>query len=346
MKYALIMAFTYEKSVNGDSRVAKLVCAESDLTMASLFCLHKGIAHENITILTDLSSVPDECSSMRLKYCCYPESEFVCRELAEFIENTIRGIEDTTFKSEEDLPEVFVYVSGHGAIVKDEQGIVLLDNGGTRLRYLTTRDLFSVLFGKIAINPTGVMRIPVYARTQASEFVKEAVVVRVTPATASPHTSPGLIPKPHRSSYLMNRGIPPWTRVLFVIDTCHSANMTHFPYIYSVAEDAMMPAIPEDTFGEFADMPYCVSIASCGAEGVTRNDPRGSPLTKRLYGRLREYTGSLNTPQLYHYITDCHNWAPFGSRFSPVVSSTSSNPGTPIPFFYTGIVQKPKRIER
>lgn len=377
MKYALLIAFTYDKNIYGDSRVSKLVGTCNDIRMMTIFAKHKGIPSRNITILSDLSELPRECLDCNIKYNPYPESEFVCRELAQFIENTIRGIEDETCKTETDIPEVLIYISGHGGRIKvtipeirDEQGIVLLDNGGLDVKYLTTKDLFNILFGRFPISNTGLVEIPIYnknirlkpkningATRYEEEIISDVTLVSVylSHITESPSNSPGMTVKPlhritknYRSTYLSNRGIPPWSRVLFIIDTCHSANMTHFPYIYSPRDQEMNSYHLENIFVSHTDMPFCVSISSCDVDKTTKSAHEGSQLTQVIYSQLRNVTETLNFSQFYFYIVNSGN-SIFRSFFSnstltPVLSSTCNNSDALVPFFSDVKIVLPRKV--
>ena len=369
MKYALLIAFTYHKSVNGDSKISRIMGTCKDLQRMSIFCKSKKIKPDNITILTDLIELPKECNDCNIKQESYPESKFICRELAQFVENTIRGIEDKAYKSENELPEIIIYITGHGSRIKvtipeirDEQALVLLDNGGTEVKYLTSKDIFNILFGRLPILPTGIIEIPIYTKSielvpifkgMATKYKEEItsnvdlVSVQLSAVTNfSPSNSPGL--NEIRSSYLLNRGIPPWTRCLFIIDTCFSAHMTHFPFIYNNKDYMLNSYNLENTFVNHCDMPYCICISACDVDKVTKGGHEGSPLTAIIYSNFKDLNSSLNLHQFYHYINDTKN-STFISYFNnktitPVISSTINNPDINVPFFSNETIRVPKRV--
>jgi hypothetical protein len=372
MKYALLIAFTYHRSINGDSKIVRLMGACNDIRMMTIFCKTKNIPASNITILTDLSELPRECLDCNIKTERYPISEFVCRELAQFVENTIRGIEDGVCKSETNLPEVLVYISGHGSKinvtipeVRDEQALVLLDDDGTCLKYLTTKDIFNILFGRLPISRDGLIEIPIYTKTVKRVHIStttlkryeeeiqsdvDLVSVYLSPIVSSPANSPGMTAKSYRSTYLSNRGIPPWTRVLFVIDCCHSGHMTHFPYIYSQREQKMHSFKLENTFVSHSDMPYCVCISACDADKTTSGGHEGSPLTRIIYTHLRNIEEQLTLCQFYFSITNTGN-SIFRNYFTnstltPVLSSTGNDSDMKVPFFSNDFIVVPKKIKK
>lgn len=372
MKYALLCAFCYPRAPYGVPKIQKLLGTSKDIMMMTIFCKMKGILPENITILTDMAEVTKESIDCNVKYTAFPSSEFMCRELAQFVENTIRGIEDGYNKSGNEIPEVFVYFSCHGARInikipeeRDEQAIILMDDEGTSLKYLTTKDIFNIMFGRIFISSSGMMRIPVYSKFKTlvpiekgesksyeEEITSEPsfIVVSLSPTVSSPQNSPGMSAKPYRSSYLANRGFPPWSKVLIVADACHSAQMTHFPFIYLSKEQELIPSPIQNTFVNNTDVPYCVCISSCDIDKTTKSETEGSQLTQIIFSQLKGVTESLNFRQFYYYIVNSNNslfkWYLSSKTLTPVLSSTTNNVDSEIPFFSNKTTVRPKRITK
>lgn len=377
MKHALFLCFSYPKNQYGEAKISSLFGTLNDIRMMVLFCKAKGILSQNITIVTDVIDVCQEARDCNLKLSPYPTSEFVCRELSQFVENTIRNIESDYHKSETTIPEILVYISGHGAKInilvpeiRNEQALVLLDNEGDSLKYLTTKDIFNVLFGRIFIGSSGTMRIPVYSKVSVmipiekglAKYYEEQILsepnfitVRLSEIKSSPSNSPILLAsspnisaKPVRSSYLANRGIPPWSKVLFIIDTCHSAHLTHFPFIYNPIEQKMIPSHFYNTFVEHIDMPYCVNLSACEIDNITKSPREGSLLTQILFAQLKDVTGSLNFMQFYYHVVNSRNKmlkSYYTSKtLTPVLSSTSNNVDLNVPFFGETSIIKPKKI--
>lgn len=376
MKYALIMCFCYPRSIYGESKISPLFGALSDIRMITLFCKTKGILPEHITIITDINEVCGDASDCNVKYLSYPSGDRVCRELSQFVENTIRGIEDDYHKSETNIPEILLYMSGHGTKInitipekRNDQAFVLLDDDGS-IKYLTTKDIFNILFGRIFVSSSGIMRIPIYSKVNVMIPVENGIArhyeeqtlsepnfitIQLSETTSSSHNSPSLLAtsptvsaKPVRSSYLANRGIPPWSNVLFIIDACHSAHMTHFPFVYHTSEQKMTPSPFYNTFVHHVDMPHCVSISSCEVDKITKSPHEGSQLTQVLFSQLKDINTSLNFRQFYYYIVNTKNNM-FKNYFisntlTPVLSSTSNNVDLNVPFFGTDVIIKPKKI--
>lgn len=365
----MLLAFTYYKNIYDESKISRLVGTCNDIKMMTIFCKQKGILPENITILTDLSELPKECSDCNNKFSKYPESDFVCRGLAQFVENTVRGIENDSDKSNEEMPQVLIYLSGHGSKLKvtdpeerNEQGFVLLDNDGIDVSYLTTKDIFNILFGRLNISSEGILEIPIYTKKviltpvikEGSKSYKEETITNVkimniciSPITKSHLNSPGMTTKPTRSTYNANRGIPPWTQVLCVIDTCHSAHMTHFPYIYSPRTQNMDSFYLENVFVQHSDLPFCVSISSCGMDKKTKSAHEGSHLTSVFFRQLIDVNEPLNLSQFHYYMTNSKSSLKsyvLNKTLTPVLSSTSNNSDVQVPFFSSERIVKPRRI--
>jgi len=154
VKYALILAFSYPR-IDENSLLQFLSCTNHDIKMIHNLCSSLDILDKNITLVTDISKLPSDVVNCNIKRNPFPSDIFVCREICQFLENTIRGIEELTYKDDSDFPEVLVYISGHGSHLNidenNEQCIVLYSEDGSHLKYLLSKDIFNIIFGKIFI---------------------------------------------------------------------------------------------------------------------------------------------------------------------------------------------------
>lgn len=365
MKYAILIVLSYPPGEYGISKIPPLQGAIKDLLMMTRFCMGKGISPNNITIVTDLINVPSICNEANIKLNPYASSTFVCREFCQFIENTIRGIDNSYRRREEvETPEVLIYFSCHGAKipieipeVRDEQGIVLMNENGTALRYLTTKDIFNLLFGRNNISKNGIMKIPIYKKIRQIVNENERNIEHISSDyefiaidLMSPTESPNSTERCYRSNYLMNRGIPATARVLIIVDTCYSGKMMHFPFIYSPSEQILTKSNLFGCFVNHIDMPYCVCISSCDADKSTKSPFDGSHLTQIICSHFTNFDESLNIMQFYYHIMNTTN-----SKFrnfiiketiSPVISSTNNSVELLLPFFGCETIRKPIKIKK
>jgi hypothetical protein len=360
MKTAIILSFTYSRNLYGESKISGLNGAKSDIKLALDFCIKKEIPYENITIITDVEPCK-EAKKCKLKFTTFPTPEFVCRELAQFVENTSKGIEDNTDKSNIDLHEIFIYFSGHGSKIpimipekREEQAIVLLDSTGGNTKFLTTRDIFDILFGRIEISNSGELQIPIY--TKQTKVVNNRRVVYssreyICVQLLKPIQSPEIVTGPYRSNYHSNRGLPSWSNVLFIVDACHSAHMTHFPYVYDHEQEQM---IQNDLINPYKinvhDVPYCVCVSSCRIDSVTKSSSDGSQLTQILGNQIKNINNNLTISQLYHSFTNSSNslFQSFLKKetLTPVITSTCKNSNLYVPFFKNISTLQIERVEK
>lgn len=355
VKYALILAFTYSKNPYAAYDLTKLTCTTHDINMIYNLCKKFNIEDNNITIITDLTNLPSKIYNCNVKVNNYPDDIFVCREISQFIENTIRGIEENVYKDDSSNYEILLYISGHGSEIKindkNEQAIILTGDDGTSLRYLLSKDLFKMIFGNFDVTELGAMNIPIYKKipkykrvdTDTSKYLKvenigeeHFVSVQLQPSINSPHNSPGIIVKPYRSSYLANRGIPFYSKLLAIIDTCYSAHMTQFPFIYDPRSQIMNEA-PDYNIDIHSDLPYCIAISSCESNKTSRFTSSGSSLTNILHMNLMKYDGNLNICQLHYLIYNTENniinHILRTQSSHPIITSTSVYSDSKIPFF-------------
>lgn len=362
MKYALILAFSYPKVFDATYDLQTLTSCISDICMISDMCNNLGIERNNITIITDIQSrLKNDIYECNLKINNLPSDKFVCREISQFIENTIRGIEDSLCKGDFDNPEVFLYISGHGDKInidgKNNQSIVLTNEDGRYLKYLLAKDLFNIIFGNFHIEPNGIMEIPIYNKIKIQRRstndlhkmtiietigIEEKLTLQLSPIVNSPSSSPDIL-KPYRSSYLSNRGIPVSSKLLVVIDTCYSEHMTYFPFIYENRTQNMIPTANLN-IDVGIELPYCVTISSCESTKTSRFSSSGSSLTRILFLQLSNFKGRLSISQLHYLIYNSSNRIINdlirNESTHPIITSTISSSDIDIPFFNIPLISK------
>lgn len=356
-KYALILAFSYPKNYESNHNLKSLPSAYDDMIMMVNLSKKMGINPNNITIITDISVIKkqhEDILNCNIHMNSFPSDTFVCREIIQFIENTIRGIEDNLYKNNGENIEVFLYISGHGEKInindQYNQGIILTDIEGKFLKYLLAKDIFNIIFGNFYIDNDGRMEIPIYTKIKKykklevdgkkmliieSIGVEDKITVNLSPIVNSPENSP-TDSKPYRSSYLTKRGIPPSTKMLIVIDTCYSEHMTYFPFTYEPRSQIMIPTSVFN-FDIGIDLPKCVTISSCEFNKISKCENNGSSLTKILYMQLLNFNGRLNISQLHYLIYNSQNKIINkllkNEATHPIITSTSNDSEVDIPFF-------------
>lgn len=356
-KYALILAFSYNRVLGANYEIQQLHSSINDIELIVSLCESRNIPYENITIVMDL--LPGKSLTSRIRKCNlrtnpYPSDVFVCREISQFIENTVRGIDDNSYKNDTFGPEVLVYFSCHGKrLGPKEQGIVLTSDDGRSLKYFLAKDIFRMIFGDFEINEDAICQIPVYSEIQVKRntekgsyiekiFSEEKIDIKLSSTVASPENSPHVF-LPTRSSYASNRGIPVSARMLIIVDTCYSEHMMYFPFTYNPSRREM---VSTDNFNTNIgiDLPNCFAISSCEADKTTKFSSSSSSLTEILYRAFYKYDGVLNIALLYDAIYNSSN-----SKITkiiekdnahPIITSTVNDSSVCIPFFNT-IIQKP-----
>lgn len=368
MKYALILAFSYPKVFDATYDIQTLTSCVSDICMISDLCDNLGIERRNITIITDIQSrLKSNIYQCNLKINNLPSDVFVCREISQFIENTIRGIDDSLCKGDFDNPEVFLYISGHGDKInidgKNNQSIVLTNEDGRYLKYLLAKDLFNIIFGNFHIESNGIMKIPIYNKIRIQRKstdennkmiiietigIEEILTLQLSPIVSSPLYSHEIL-KPYRSSYLSNRGIPVSSKLLIVIDTCYSEHMTYFPYIYENRTQNMI-STSNLNIEVGIDLPFCVTISSCESNKTSRFSSSGSSLTRILFLQLSSFKGRLSISQLHYLIYNSKNNVINelirNESTHPIITSTINHSDIDIPFFNEAIIKNLVIIEK
>lgn len=342
MKYALLIVFHYYKNPYSLYSSSSLNGSLKDLQLTLDLCHKLNIEH--ITIISDINDICVMCNEFNknikynVKYNCYPDDIFVCREIAQFIENTIRGIEDNVFKSGNEENEIFFYISCHGGeiIINNQicQGIILTANQGMYKRYLLSCDLFNLFFGNLHVNDEGYIQIPIWEKNNSLKGIlssKKIIECQLTLHKTNNVESPKIKSKPLRSNYVANRGIPSSTKMLILVDTCHSSNMTSFPFKYDYKKEKMIYTSTSN-IDFYEDLPFCVTIAACDKK--TKSGVYGSVMTQKVCKKLNEMiemeNNCLTIGQLHCLIFQT-NFTFFPTE--PIISSTNDNVDITIPFF-------------
>lgn len=355
-KYALILAFYYPRIMGASYEIQSLSSQLNDISMICKLCKSMGIQKENITIIADISpmkKIPSCIQECVLKTYPYPSDIFVCREICQFIENTTRGIEDSLYKNNHDKNEILLYISAHGENIQidgtEKQGITLTSDDGLNLKYLLSKDIFRMIFGNFNVSSCGKMEIPIYSKVNIQRKVQsenshymivekvgieEKITLLLSPTVPSPVNTPEH--SNYRSSYNTMRGLDVNSRLLTIVDTCHSEHMTYFPYKYEPRSQRM---IETNNFNFLigTDLPYCVTISSCEEQKTTKSEKSGSSLTRILYMKLMDYQNKIDISQLHYLIFNSKNniideLIKNGSVY-PIITSTSDDSSLEIPFF-------------
>ena len=309
---------------------------------------HFKIERKNVTVITDIIPNPgkerpwgelnSDGNNPKIIQLMYPEITLIIREIAQFIENTIRGIDDIVSKGRNAVNEVMIYISCHGSRLPSLDG-EHMDNSltfTTRIgdtierRYLRSNDIFRLLFGHIPIEDSGRMLVSITRRESLlynsrksgnyEYFEDEACEFHLTPSSSYVKDS-------KRKTYQSERGIPINTEMLVMIDSCHSGGMTNFHHFYDPNIKDMKQT---KHFNTYFQHPYCVSIAAAQDISEAPSTSLGSPFTQTLYDIFKNYSCGLTIKQIHERI---YKLAPrMLLKCKPTITSTFSNPNDIVPF--------------
>jgi hypothetical protein len=353
-RHGLILVFEYNNeyitSLNGISLDTphQLLAMDKDLEISYNLAIDQfEIPRENITIVTDV--IPKVGSKRpwgdlisggknpRIVQLPYPEITYIIREIAQFIENTIRGIDDVVLKGKHKNNEVFIYISCHGAQVpldgKKDNALIFttkLPGNIFQRRYLKANDIFKLFFGHNVVNDDGYMLVPITKRTKiytssSNIFIyedKEQCRFRLTPTKS-------VTPLSKRKDYhtKVNRGLPLGTHMLVIFDTCHSASMSDFHYVYDAGVKEMIETSnPPQGFL----YPYCVSLSASEDVATVPSTYRGSPFTSCVYEIFKSAKCGITIQEFHDHI---YKIIPIILKTcKPTISSTIANHNSVVPF--------------
>ena len=353
IRHALILDFEYklqnEKSYSDAPNT--LLSMNLDLNNAYRLATNRfKIPRNNITIITDVvgSENPwgvfrQDGENPKVVRLDFPDISEIVREMAQFIENTVRGIEDISrIKGEEDnYHEIMVYVSCHGARIGTEVNsmgeIVDYDNAlifqtlkddKICRRYLTNTNIFNLLFGNIPIQENGTMNIQTIER----HYVKHGSIYTLKYADAEECTfqltpSQSFNSKSTRKTYKSGRGIPSNTHMICIMDTCHSGTMTDFHFIYDSTSHTFKRTSKMPSQQPF---PICVCISASEDTSEAISSGNGSPFTRAVCDIFNRTRYAMTIKQFYKtlYQTISNEVA----LKKPTITATIDDPNHIMPF--------------
>lgn len=361
VRYALIVVFEYRldasrisPNLTVDEPPCPLLSMFTDLCLMYQLAKDKfGISESNITIVTDIRPPHHLCYPWKMKKegnninlirLNYPCIETITRSIAQFVENTIRGIKDLpVIKGESVDHEIFFYASSHGALIPasldiygciddEDTALMFLKREGTVLKraYLRRQDIFSILFGHINVAEDGTMRVPYTNRIETKDkrsrvkthtYIDNNFEIKLTPTKLIDERS-------DRLCYAKSdRGLPIKTKMLTIIDCCHSQSMTDFHFVY---DPQIRKMIPTNKMPIKYPSPFCVSIAASENASDAPSTSNGSPFTRTIFNIFNNSTTS-ETIKTFH--TLLYDEIPrILLKCKPTITATTDNSNSIIPF--------------
>jgi len=328
-RYALIIVFEYNQHPENINAPNTLLSMNKDLESAWDLAVNRfHIPRKNITILTDIKcnrSYPwdpmrcDECNPKihRIKH---PDIKIIIREIAQFIENTIRDVPEC-LKGDKDVNELFIYISGHGGSIPslkegNDNALMFTCKKGITRKYLRDHDIFNLLFGRISVDNDGNMTIPITGMeyrisnngTRYSHYFIENIKIKITPVNNR-----------------LSRGIPFDNHMLMIIDTCNSGEIPKFQYLYEAKHGKM-----KYLDNSFTDIfPRCVCLSATQSNNVVSSSLIGSPFTNYIKNIFHENKKPLTIEEIHQIIYK--NLPPMLILSKPTITSTSSSEKTLLP---------------
>jgi len=309
-RYALLLVFEYRRSAMRADVPNPLLSMSVDLAIAWNLCINRfHIPRRNITVVTDLRGGPatmfpweplhcDDCNP-RVRQLSCPDARAIAREIAQFTEHTVRGVREVS-KGDVPVDEVFVYISCHGAQIPtphgdDDTALIFTNSEGTSRRYLRSSDIFRLLFGNMHIEADGHMVVPIAVRRMISspggrpypQFSDDSVEFR-------------LLPRADGDEHRVSRGLPRETRMLVLMDACHSCSMTHFEYRFDAATREMVMTREPDT----NPTPLCVCLSAAQDTCVAPSTSYGSAFTRYMHSILMARHAPTTLAQMHGLIYD------------------------------------------
>lgn len=359
IRHALILVFEYRfditripQDVQVEEELISLLAMFLDLVLMYRLAREKfGIEEENITIITDVRPPPGQkypwtmkrdgknVNLIRLNYPCI---EAVTRGIAQFVENTIRGIEDLPItKGSEFDHEIFFYASGHGALIPasldmygfiddEDTSLIFFKRKDNLLKraYLRRQDIFSILFGHINVEEDGTMRIPYTTRSSKKinhiktfNYSDSYFKITLTPTKSVDDRSTRL--EYNRN----NRGLPVKTNLLCIIDTCHSASITDFHFVYDPGNNRMIQTNKMPIKYPF---PVCICISASEDSSEAPSTSNGSPFTRSIFNIFSTINHSASIKLFHEILYD--SIPKISLKCKPTITATTSSIYQPIPF--------------
>lgn len=348
-RYALLLVFEYKRVHNNIDAPKELYSMITDLKLAYDLCINKfNIPNKNITIITDIKSkdypwLPRKCDNCNpnVKIIDHPDISFITKNIAQFVENTIRGIDETN-KGEDNNNEVFIYISGHGYQILNYEynkcinTLQLTNEKGNKSYFLKNNEIFELLFGRVEIDNDGSMLIPYMHRDikinkegkMYYHYYNDTIKINITPLSKErSHHDDDIVTGCSPKLYNNLRGLPGDTQMLMIIDTCHSGKMANFHYVYDPKENIM--EVTHTLPNSIATFPLCICLSATEEHDTTLSTTKGSPFTRYIYNIFQNIVKPITIPELYKII---YEKMPDYIKFSkPSITSTSSHVDKYIP---------------
>ncbi len=376
IRHALILVFEYRRAPNANDVPNPLLSMDTDLKLAYEMSRNRfQIPAQNITVVTDVKPRlgvmaawdpldRDPYKNPRIIRLNCPDITKVCREIAQFVENTVRGIREVPVtKGDGTLHEVFIYMSGHGAQIPNphrhddnsepqDNALIFTTADGTSRRYLRDDHIFRILFGQVDVDENGIMAIPITNRQICRSkrdgslyynFSDEVVTFRVTPGVDEhkrlplPNEYPdeedivAYTPSGRHVKYVKDRGLPPTTHMLALFDTCHSGTMTDFHYIYRDGYMELTRKPP--TACKREAFPLCICLAAANDEQEAPSTSAGSPFTRHLYNIFNQLQGTVSIKEINDLIYD--RLPPLLRKCRPTITATIDTANCLLPLLHT-----------
>ena len=249
--------------------------------------------------------------------------------------------------------EVFIIMSGHGAQIPtiNPKSQITMDNGliftapdGLSRRYLRDQQLFGMLFGQVDVTPLGIMSIPVTTRqvrrnkdeTPYYAYSEETISFHVTPGIFGRSRQPvvGEVPRPSavvaytpmgkHAKYVKDRGLPPFSKMLSIFDTCHATSMTNLPFLY---QEGRMVSTARSSSGIV--FPLCVCLSATGDDEEAPSTSIGSPFTRHMYNIFSQLSAPVSIAELHRLMYT--RLPTLLSKCGPTITSTSSTATCMVP---------------
>ena len=327
-RYALMIVFEYNQSPENINAPNPLLAMYKDLNSAWDLAVNRfHIPRKNITVLTDIKSDKsypwdpmrcDDCNPKihRIKH---PDIKIIIREIAQFMENTIRDVPEC-LKGDKEVNELFVYISGHGSSIPNfkegnDNALMFTCKKGITRKYLRDENIFQLLFGHIPID-NGSMIVPITGveyrisntGNRYAHYFLEKIEIKIT----------------HVNNRL-DRGMPYDNHMLMIIDTCNSGEIPKFQYVYD-NKNQKMKYLDNSTRDIF---PRCVCLSATQTNSVVPSSLIGSPFTNYITKILHDNNGSITIEEMHNLIYK--NLPSMLVLSQPTITSTSSSEKTILP---------------
>lgn len=364
IRHALLLVFEFKPISGALDTPNPLLAMDTDLKLAYTMARERfRVPPQNITVVTDIRPRrgtmgpwdplnEDPLKNPRIVRLYCPDITKICREIAQFVENTVRGIREVAMKGGEVTHEVFIYISGHGAQIpnpcrhadNDEEmdnALIFTSADGKTRKYLRDDHIFRILFGQIDVDENGVMAVPITSRklrkskTDGSlyyNFSDELVTFQVTPGVKD-HVRP-VIPgerpddfdivaqTPRGRRLIRDRGLPAATQMLTIIDTCHAGTMTDFHFIYNPRRGTMeLTRKPPNSRFAF---PLCICLAAACDTEEAPSTSNGSAFTRHLFGIFNQLRGTVSIREIHDMIYE--NLPKLLEKCGPTITATFDDP--------------------